>query len=136
MRSHGLIIAPDIINNGAFSLSDILITTLWHPLCFKASEEALSWGAIPTVTFSAHTLRHTLTACHGFSKLPASIRGNADAQVTLGVMYYAGEDVPQDYKKALKWFQKAANQGDDNAQYHLGLMYAMNRPGYIGECFT
>ena len=51
-------------------------------------------------------------------------------------MYYAGEDVPQDYKKALKWFQKAANQGDDNAQYHLGLMYAMNRPGYIGECFT
>ena len=52
MRSHGLIIALDIINNGAFSLSDILITTLWHPFCFKAPEEAFSWGVVPWARIS------------------------------------------------------------------------------------
>ena len=61
MRSHSLIVAPDIINNGAFSLSDILIATLRHPLGFKASEEAFSWGVVPTVTFSTHALGHSIT---------------------------------------------------------------------------
>ena len=31
--------------------------------------------------------------------------------------------VPQDYTEALKWFHKAAEQGDVNAQYNLGQMY-------------
>ena len=76
MRSHGLIIAPNIINNGSPSFSNILITALWHPFCFKAPEEALSWRVVPTVTFSAHTLRPALTTCHGFSKLLASVMGS------------------------------------------------------------
>lgn len=76
MRSHGLIIAPDIINNGTFSLSDILIAILWHPLCFKASEEALSWGIIPTVSATAHTLRHALTTGNGFSKCLTGVMGS------------------------------------------------------------
>ena len=68
MRSHGLIIAPDIISNGAFNLSDILITTFWHPFCFKASKESFGWGVIPTVSATAHALRHTITTDHGFSE--------------------------------------------------------------------
>lgn len=38
-------------------------------------------------------------------------------------MYYTGNGVPQDYKKALQWFSKAAEQGEALAQYNLGLMY-------------
>jgi uncharacterized protein len=38
-------------------------------------------------------------------------------------MYYNGEGVPQDYKAAVKWYRKAAEQGDASAQYNLGLMY-------------
>ena len=34
-----------------------------------------------------------------------------------------GQGVPQDYKEAFAWFQKAAIQGHPNAQYLLGLMY-------------
>ena len=34
-----------------------------------------------------------------------------------------GEGVPQDYKEAVKWYTKAAEQGDVDAQYNLGLMY-------------
>jgi len=32
--------------------------------------------------------------------------------------------VPQDYAEAAKWYRKAAEQGDANAQSNLGIMYA------------
>ena len=38
-------------------------------------------------------------------------------------MYKNGRGVRQDYVKALEWYTKAANQGDAQAQYNLGLMY-------------
>jgi TPR repeat protein len=41
-----------------------------------------------------------------------------------GIMYYLGEDVPQDYEEAAKWFRLAADQGDADAQCYLGDMYA------------
>lgn len=61
MRSNGLIVAPDIITNGTFSFSNILLTTLLHLLGFKTSKEALSGRVVPTVAFSAHTLNHAIT---------------------------------------------------------------------------
>jgi TPR repeat protein len=38
-------------------------------------------------------------------------------------MYNSGEGVPRDNAEAVKWYSKAAEQGDANAQYNLGLMY-------------
>ena len=38
-------------------------------------------------------------------------------------MYRNGEGVPQDYAEAVKWYRLAAEQGDADAQYNLGLMY-------------
>ena len=46
------------------------------------------------------------------------------AQYNLGVMYYEGRGVAQNYQQALSWYQKAANQGVAGAQYNLGLIYA------------
>ena len=37
--------------------------------------------------------------------------------------YYKGEGVHQDYGEAVKWYQKAAEQGDSGSQYRLGVMY-------------
>ena len=34
------------------------------------------------------------------------------AQYNLGVFYANGEGVEQDFKEAVKWYQKAADQGD------------------------
>ena len=42
--------------------------------------------------------------------------GDAEAQNNLGAMYYNGEGVPQDYKEAVKWQRKAAEQGYANDQ--------------------
>ena len=39
-------------------------------------------------------------------------------------MYEDGQGVPQDYKQAVKWYTKAAEQGDADAQSNLGVMYA------------
>ncbi|SUD92232.1 tetratricopeptide repeat protein [Psychrobacter phenylpyruvicus] len=37
-------------------------------------------------------------------------QGNSEAQLNLGLMYYRGDRIGQDYTQALKWFEKAANQ--------------------------
>ena len=38
-------------------------------------------------------------------------------------MYDNGQGVPQDYAAAVSWYRKAADQGDADAQYNLGVMY-------------
>ena len=50
-------------------------------------------------------------------------QGDAAAQNDLGVMYFEGKDIEQDYEKAAEWFLKAAKQGNGNAQRYLGYMY-------------
>ena len=50
-------------------------------------------------------------------------KGDAEAQHKLGVMYDAGQGVPQDYAEAAKWYRKAADQGNATAQYNLGYNY-------------
>lgn len=49
--------------------------------------------------------------------------GGAKAQNIIGVNYYKGKSIAQDYKKAVKWFKKAANQGNGDAQHYLGIIY-------------
>tara|TARA_B100001971_G_C17841515_1_gene358830 strand:- start:16 stop:264 length:249 start_codon:yes stop_codon:yes gene_type:complete len=43
--------------------------------------------------------------------------------ILLTILYANGQGVPQDYKAAVRWYTKAAEQGDENAQVNLGLMY-------------
>ena len=42
--------------------------------------------------------------------------GDADAQYNLGVMYSEGHGVPQSNAEAKVWFEKAAEQGNEDAQ--------------------
>ena len=37
-------------------------------------------------------------------------KGDLEAQVALGQMYFSGEGVPQNYKEALKWYRQAAER--------------------------
>ena len=45
------------------------------------------------------------------------------SQYTLGLWYYMGDGVKQDYEQAIEWFGRAARQGDSSSQFNLGLMY-------------
>jgi clan AA aspartic protease (TIGR02281 family) len=42
-------------------------------------------------------------------------------------MNYNGQGVTQDYKEALKWYRLAADQGNAEAQFFLGTMYATGK---------
>ena len=53
----------------------------------------------------------------------AADQGYAQAQYNLGVMYYNGQGVAQDYSAAMKWYRMAADQGHTNAQFIIGVMY-------------
>ena len=56
----------------------------------------------------------------------AAKQGKADAQCNLGIMYYNGKGVQQDFAEALKWWQLAAVQGHEDAIHNLGTMQQVN----------
>ncbi len=55
------------------------------------------------------------------TKLKAE-KGDAPAQHSLGEMYEYAEGVGKDAVEAVKWFRKAADQGDVFAQHNLRVM--------------
>lgn len=54
---------------------------------------------------------------------PLAERGNVLAQYKLGLMYNNGEGVPQDYRQAVDWFNRAAVLGYAPAQSSLGVKF-------------
>jgi uncharacterized protein len=48
---------------------------------------------------------------------------DASAQYRLGLLYEGGVGVPQNYRQAKEWFEKAAKQGHVGAQADLGALY-------------
>jgi putative methionine-R-sulfoxide reductase with GAF domain len=54
-------------------------------------------------------------------------RGDPAAQFALGARYATGEEVPQDYSEAVRWFTLAADQGHVVAQQTLGAYYWAGR---------
>ena len=61
--------------------------------------------------------------------LPLAKSGSHIAQFNLGLMYKTGEGgVNKNNQKAAKWFQRAADQGYDRAQYYLAKVYLINSP--------
>jgi hypothetical protein len=53
---------------------------------------------------------------------PLAEAGNADAQFNMGQAYKLGRGVPADARLAQSWYQKAAQQGHEQAQVNVGLL--------------
>jgi hypothetical protein len=45
----------------------------------------------------------------------------------LGIMYYSGKGVEQSYRKAVEWYEKAADKADSHALCNLGYCYLLGR---------
>src|SRR5689334_15647862 len=56
-------------------------------------------------------------------KLGIGVEENVSGQCLLAELYFRGKKVQQNYKKAAKWFTKAAEQGNEWAQCGLGDLY-------------
>ncbi len=54
---------------------------------------------------------------------PYAHRGDVQAQVKVGFMYFYGEGIGRDYSKAAMWLTRAGNQGNPIAQTMLAKMY-------------
>ena len=54
-------------------------------------------------------------------------RGYLGAQLRMAKMYYEGNRVQKDEAMAAQWYQKAAEQGNAEAQFFLGWMYDSGR---------
>ena len=54
---------------------------------------------------------------------PLAERGNAVAQLQLGIIFSRGEVSSPDHVAALRWFTKAAENGQVEAQFELGRIY-------------
>lgn len=52
-------------------------------------------------------------------------RGDAAAQLDLGLRYVTGKGIPSDERAALRWIGKAAAQGNAAAQFELGSYYTL-----------
>lgn len=72
----------------------------------------------PPIDISAEDLRSLRTQ---------AAQGDAGAQVKLGLLYDLGGGVPQDYGKARRWYERAADQSDAMAQVHLGKLYLLGQ---------
>jgi uncharacterized protein len=59
--------------------------------------------------------------------LPAATQGHPVAQHRIGVMYFMGQGVEQDWAEATRWFRKAAEQGQGEAQYSMGMRYLLGQ---------
>lgn len=93
---------------------------------------SLSCSMMPSIVLAglvegkaAYKKKDFATALREYRLLAA--QGDAEAQFRLGVMYFIGQGILDDYKEAIKWYRLAAGQGHANAQNNLGGMYADGR---------
>ena len=69
-----------------------------------------------------------LTAAAGLDSLQKlALSGDPAAQFDLGVRYWTGDQVPQDYSQSVRWFSLAADQGNVAAQAMLSDCYRAGR---------
>lgn len=88
-------------------------------LCATAVHAGLAEGMAASRNGDYETAFHELE--------PEAKRGNAEAQYHLGVMYDAGQGVPQNASNALRWYLNAAELGHKQAQYNAAVMYNEGR---------
>ena len=95
---------------------------------------------VPVVILGLALLSAPIDAQVGIADIRARAeRGDADAQLLLGVLYAEGRGVPQDEAEAARWYRLAAEsdeagavvgslgQGNADAQFSLGVLYAESR---------
>ena len=56
--------------------------------------------------------------------LRSAERGNPKAQLTIGLCYIQGTDVPKNSTEAARWFRLAAKQGNAEAEFYLGRAFS------------
>ena len=93
-------------------------------------EEALRWFRLAAAHGNVKAMERLIQLQPVSGSAPGSSTANgtigavtAAAFYEMGEKYYYGRGVRLDYAEAAKWYRKAAEQGNSDAQYSLGHMY-------------
>ena len=95
---------------------------------------SLSMGAYMATTISAMLiialmvtqkilLPKIMSARSRLNILKKAEQGDVNAQYEAGLIYCFGREIPKDYAEAFGWFRRAAEGGNENAQYNLAVLY-------------
>lgn len=103
----------------------------WARIDFHKNRVApIAIGAMANTPWSAATVAASDSGIQKIRKAPvfsevqaSAVAGHSDAQFQLGMLFYRGEGVVKNDGDAVIWWGKAAEQGNANAQYNLGLMH-------------
>lgn len=101
---------------------------LISPRDFIGSAESTSAASQPSAKPDSKPTVQTVQATddlQGMRRLAE--QGDPAAQFSVGARYATGEDVPQDYTEAVRWFSMAAEQGHVVSQATLGAYYWAGR---------
>lgn len=106
-----------------------IITTLVFGLSLLLSAAGISYSAETDEpaqkAAEAYQKGDIATALREWSVF--AYQGNPKTPFYIGVMFYAGYSVPQDYEEAIKFFRKAAERENTDAQYNLGVMHELGQ---------
>ena len=105
----------------------ILFGTLSFVVSYYSRQQQKQAYAAADAFWQSRTFQDSLIgkSLNTSSERQSAERGDAEAQLALGVRYYNGVDVEQDKKEAANWFRKAAEQGNAEAQSCLGDCYML-----------
>lgn len=120
-KYHDLAQTPSVENEKIQSHSTLDLNVLNEVI----SETVKNQATIPYIEQNSNLAPEAndnrLYAVHLY--LEKAIKGNADAQYQLGLLYLTGKGTIQDFEEAAKWFTSAAEQNHAAAQYELGLLF-------------
>ena len=90
--------------------------------------DVLATRMTPTQITEAQKMAREFKPEDAYAKLLRELKtlaeqDDAAAQLRVGLMYYNGQGVLQDYAEAMQWFRKSALQGNPFAQSNVAYMY-------------
>ena len=111
----------DVVRKGT---KGMIVTAVFVLLVFIPASTVLYWN-LPSVQSRMGTVYYN---GRDYERAVSCFRNAAEkedvaAQYNLGVCYYNGQGVTQDFVQAVYWFQRAAEQGFAQAQNDLGVCY-------------
>jgi hypothetical protein len=114
----------------------VLSADAGHAALFAETETAVPDGPVD-VLIEEHFWRVSLDAIDAYNRgdykgayirwLEMADHGDAYAQKNLGLLFYYGHGVAQDFAQAADWYKRAAERGHPSAQNNLSIMYALGQ---------
>jgi len=113
----------------AASAATVLLAIFWlfSPRDFARIAESASLSRAPAKPLSSPPVLAAAAAGGAEGARKLAEQGDPTAQFAMGARYATGEDVPQDYAEAVRWFSMAAEQGHVVSQATLGAYYWAGR---------